>query len=496
MSDNNPLDQLFQDSLGDFISQPQAHVWSKIDQHLDLMSSETSPVDETFEQSLGNYQATVGANVWNKIDQQLNQLENAQRKDKKPFAIWFAAASTAAAILMFLFMQVHQITQNNNNQSAQLPLQVVNQKAQNTRLTTDSNAHNILSTNSKAPFNQQVVETNTRPQQSIALDNQHEDIKRSQNESTASKASAMTKIESYPLASQHDVDQVFNIEKIRLFAPILVNINHSQLLNKLPIYGIQAPNLKPKAHFSLDLYLSPALVASETNDLQNNLDNLNWSGKSFSYGANLKYHYKHFFLQSGIELHHWNRNAEQMQSEILHDTSGGYYSHQINTYYTYDTIGWMDDPVNPGVTVARLSSTIHTDTVQTNWNSVDSLYTSNYLLAYQNKYRYLEIPLMIGYQYDYKKWHFSFAAGASYNFKIYEHSQLLKNDEAITGARHSSVYADAFLNGLASISIGYQITESISLIVQPTFKTNLADLSSSSINIQNYSLRAGFNINI
>ena len=253
--------------------------------------------------------------------------------------------------------------------------------------------------------------------------------------------------------------------------------------------------------FSLDLFAGPEFIKnSHMNKPAEGspvmIDNIAPTISAPSLGANVKFHYNRFFIQSGLTYSSYGeKNSYQTTSE-LHDTSDSHYTYGINTYHTYDTIGWIDDLFQPGVVVPHLSATLHTDTVSSTWNTIDSAYYMYKKDIAKNRYHYIEIPIMIGYQFEYKSWSLSTAGGLSYGFRVAQAGSYISDNQLKSIDNENSPYSNGVINGIVSIGLGYAITDEISLMVQPTYKTNLSELSASSVNYQSISLRLGVNIKL
>jgi hypothetical protein len=125
---------------------------------------------------------------------------------------------------------------------------------------------------------------------------------------------------------------------------------------------------------------------------------------------------------------------------------------------------------------------------------MDSTYYSNVSAKSENRYRYIEIPLMLGYQYGLKNWSFNISAGASYGFKVAEKNTYYDYDNITY--KSNSPYSDSNINGIISLGIAYAIGNKISVVLQPTYKTNLIDITAHSTKYHSFTLRLGVNVKL
>jgi hypothetical protein len=266
------------------------------------------------------------------------------------------------------------------------------------------------------------------------------------------------------------------------------------------IQSIHFKSLNSATSFSLDVYYAPEFIIDNTPVQDVDYPSLSTKKSTnvfsdYSLGMNLKFHYNNIFVQSGFSFGSFIEDINYNILNELHDTSASYYTYEIKTTHTYDTIGWTDDPLQAGVIVPILRSNINTDTLNSTWNKVDSV---SYVLGdkkIENRYKYIEIPLMLGYQHQFGNWKISFGMGAAYGFKVAENgTNTIDNDGFITKITNvKTPYFDNRINGIVSLGLSYSISPQLSLILQPTYRTNLMSANDKSLAYHNFSLRAGLN---
>jgi len=211
-------------------------------------------------------------------------------------------------------------------------------------------------------------------------------------------------------------------------------------------------------------------------------------------GLNIKYHLNNWFIQSGLTYAEYGENRDYTNKIEMHDTSG-YSNQNINEYYSYDSVGFYIDPNNPTVVITLYDAIKHSDTSY-NWVSEDSLYYEHHNIYAQNRFRYIEIPLMFGYEFRFKNLGVELSTGVSFGFRVNSSGKFLdSNNELININQSNSPYSNTMMNYLLSIGVKYHLTNRFSIIAQPTYKTNISSLFSSgtTTSYNNFGLNVGLN---
>jgi len=216
-----------------------------------------------------------------------------------------------------------------------------------------------------------------------------------------------------------------------------------------------------------------------------------------SMGFNLKYHVNNWFVQSGLSYSEYGENKNYIHNIEMHDTTG-YPDQNINEYYSYDSVGFYIDPNNPTVVITLYDAIKHTDTTYT-WISEDSLYYEHQGIYAQNRYRYIEIPVMLGYEFRFKNLGVEVSTGVSFGFRVNSSGKFLDSkNELIDINTENSPYSNSMMNYILIVGVKYHLTNRLSVIAQPIYKTNINSIftSGQSTSYNNFGLNVGLNYTI
>ncbi|RLD67245.1 MAG: hypothetical protein DRI84_02980 [Bacteroidetes bacterium] len=267
--------------------------------------------------------------------------------------------------------------------------------------------------------------------------------------------------------------------------------------------SIPSPSETTGTHFatgwSVDIFGGPAWIMNNEQAISDEGQPISQVGidnniVTPSMGLNLKYHVNNWFIQSGVAYAEYGENKNYNQKIEMHDTSG--YAHQnVDEYYTYDSVGFYIDPNNPGVVITLYDAIKHYDTSY-NWVSEDSIFHENQGIYAQNRFRYIEIPLMLGYEFRFKNLSVEVSTGVSFGFRVNSSGKFLNSkNELIDINQSNSPYSNTMMNYLLSVGLKYHLDNRFSIIAQPIYKTNLNSLfsSESSPSYNHFGLNIGLN---
>ncbi len=524
------FDQQIENSLSDLKGKPSSKVWSNIDAHLESAAAAATAANLSFdsqvEETLDNVQYNTSSNLWTSISNKLDGIEAANEYLSKQIMQLFVITASIAAMLIFITYRYMPGLKNNANNFPFTTTNTINSTKYQALISTSEiktpieSTKKVTKTNLTQTATQQTVveiEPNTTEAKQTTT---HAISAKGNNKKyitgnaksintkteTSSRLSETEEITSNKQEQNNSTNSDFTSAVAEVKRMKLKNPNNNSRLSNSDMGGkLASPShfiqLRAATGFSIDVFGGPEIIANKTmKDASFNkslvLEKVSPYCIDYSFGLNLKFHYNQFFIQSGMAYSNFGEQRTFQLNNELHDTSGGYFSYNINTYYTYDTVAWVDDPLQPGVLVPQLSSVMHTDTTVGAWNSQDSLYFNINKNKSNNRFRYIEIPIMLGYQTEYKKWGFQFAAGISYGFKVAEQGKYIDRGRLNNIYQSSSPYSDFTTNGIASIGLSYALTNRLSILFQPTYKTNLKDLSKLSVSYQSLSLRLGVNVKL
>ena len=207
---------------------------------------------------------------------------------------------------------------------------------------------------------------------------------------------------------------------------------------------------------------------------------------------NLKYHVNNWFIQSGIGYAEYGEDRTYFQKLEMHDTSG-YSKQEVDEYYTYDSTGIYID--TSGVIVITYDAIFHSDTSY-KWVTEDSLYYEHLAIQAQNRYRYIEIPLMVGYEFRFKNLGFQVSTGVSFGMRVNTTGKFLDSQNNLVDITpDNSPYTNMNMNYILSVGLNYHLNRRFSVTVQPVYKTNLNSLFAhgSSPHYNQYGVNMGIN---
>ena len=237
--------------------------------------------------------------------------------------------------------------------------------------------------------------------------------------------------------------------------------------------------------WSIDAFAGPAFIQSNEEIILAEGDMIYQTGidpkiTTPNIGLNVKFHINNWFIQSGVGYAEYGENKNYLQNIEMHDTSG-FAKQKIDDYYTYDTTGWIPDPNNSGVLIPVFDAIHHSDTSYS-WVTEDSLYYEHQSIYAQNRFRYIEIPAMVGYEFRFKNIGLEVATGVSLGFRVNSSGKFLDSDNNLVDINPSnSPYTNTMMNYILTVGVKYHISNRFSVIAQPIYKTNLNSLFESGL---------------
>jgi len=190
----------------------------------------------------------------------------------------------------------------------------------------------------------------------------------------------------------------------------------------------------------------------------------------------LKYKISDFYGKTGFRFSEFGENNIFTISTEMHDTSGGYQSWNLSRYWTYDTIGYYDDPNTPGQVYPVLSPTYHIDTLGAQWNSRDVLYYDKSLVAHKNRYRYIEIPFIVGYQKNFNRMGVFIDAGLGMGFMLNTTGAFVEDGFLQSMNKSSNPYKRFNINYMINLGTNYALNNQWNLFIQASYKSNLTSI--------------------
>lgn len=202
--------------------------------------------------------------------------------------------------------------------------------------------------------------------------------------------------------------------------------------------------------------LSEAGAYEEYLNLRNDSESDAWT---WSAGADIRVHFKNWFIQTGINYSSYKNNKDFNYSYSVYDS--------VNSHFEYDTTWvWVYNPPNLGFPLMTGIDTIWVPVYQ-------DIHVED---QGKNEWSYLEIPVLIGHQFVSGKFGFEVASGVSMGFLTKSKGSLprfpgtegMENLEDLNGVINKTM-----LNWLLQVGISYQLSERWSIIAQPYYKQSL-----------------------
>jgi hypothetical protein len=252
--------------------------------------------------------------------------------------------------------------------------------------------------------------------------------------------------------------------------------------------------------WSIDGFVGPAMILSNENHSPNEGEAIYQAGIepqiiTPNIGLNVKYHINNWFIQSGVGYSEYGENRKFMQDIEMHDTSG-FSKQNIDQYYSYDTTGWVKDPSNSGVLIPVFDAIHHSDTTY-NWVTTDSMYYEHLEIYAQNRFRYIEIPAMVGYEFRFKNFGIELATGVSIGFRVNSSGKFLDSKNKLVDINPSnSPYTNTMMNYILTVGVKYHLSNRFSVIAQPIYKTNLNSIIKSGFGSDVRYTSVGLNVGV
>ena len=302
---------------------------------------------------------------------------------------------------------------------------------------------------------------------------------------------------------------------------------------------------KQKNNLSLSVYSGAMLSINNlltTNG--NSIDYLNRRKKEESFsvkpnvGIDIELKRGHWTLTSGINLHQQGekRNySNQFKRLIPYDSlvvnvnnnstwlvdTAMFYAMQYNNIVTsYDsTVTYYDETSGLFYTAQLPIYTTQTTVVDTNfYYLIDSTYyqaidtiKTNYALQKQmvisnpnqanlkgrNTFNYVEVPVLIGYEWGIKRWRMSLKGGIGFGILTRQQSFYLTTDEAEIAPVSTAVYSKIMYNGIFRVGMHYSFTPQFGIDFVPFTRLNINNMTNKNATFQqkynNVGLQVGMN---
>jgi hypothetical protein len=255
-------------------------------------------------------------------------------------------------------------------------------------------------------------------------------------------------------------------------------------------------------------------------------------------GIDVELKYGHWTLTSGFNFHQQGEKRnynDEFKRTVPYDSlvininnnsawlldSTSFYALQYNSIVTSNdtTITYYDEttglfytaqlPVNITQTTVvdtnfyyHIDSTYHQaiDTTKTNYELKKQIVVKDPNQAHlkgRNTFSYIEVPVLIGYEWGLKRWRLSLKGGLGLGVLTRQQSFYLTADEAEIAPVSTDVYTKIIYNGIFRVGMHYSFTPQFGIDIVPFSRLNFNNMSNKNATFQqkyyNAGLQVGFN---
>ena len=177
------------------------------------------------------------------------------------------------------------------------------------------------------------------------------------------------------------------------------------------------------------------------------------------------------------------------------ETSGLFYTAQLPIYTTQTTV--VDTNF-----YYLIDSTYYQaiDTIKTNYALQKQMVISNpnqANLKGRNTFNYVEVPVLIGYEWGIKRWRMSVKGGIGFGILTRQQSFYLTTDEAEIAPVSTAVYSKIMYNGIFRVGMHYSFTPQFGIDFVPFTRLNINNMTNKNASFQqkynNVGLQVGMN---
>jgi len=207
----------------------------------------------------------------------------------------------------------------------------------------------------------------------------------------------------------------------------------------------ESPVKKSGHYFKLGAFINPEVVFYPSDSVDNS--------RNFNFGLSLSYHKNDFFIRSGLGIS-IARDEGKYQVEYKRLEYLGSYEEVYHVSF---------DSTESGIVPIFYTKTVNV------YDSVEHVAISKT----KNTYTYLQIPLLIGYQFEKKHLTWSFMAGPSVSFLISKNipDPEIPNNVGIIGIdRNIAQRIETNWQMVAGIGLNYRLNHRLEFAVEPTIR--------------------------
>ena len=223
-------------------------------------------------------------------------------------------------------------------------------------------------------------------------------------------------------------------------------------------------NNAPKV-YALSFFVSPNITSSSLSGSNSEYNRFRQDNESpalsWSFGANVQYNFNNWFFEFGLSYSTYRNKRNYNFNYQVIDSAASYYTYDTNWVWIYDPPN-LEYPVMVGI--------------DTNWVSVYDEYQvvdNGY-----NEWKYLDVPILLGYRYNRNLFSLEIATGVSIGVLLSQKVSVPVYPDCYEMIKQNTISDDNQINYRFIIRAGalYQITPDWSIFAQPYFQKSLSPI--------------------
>jgi len=482
MQEKHNIDDLFRNKLSNISEQPSEKVWAKVEQQLRLkkiwklaalllLGISTVAIICTVhlltkETQTSSSNTSLNESNTNTAYNNNNLSQNSHNKEQAHVAINNETVDIEKNIDIKPLKTNKAIAENNSSKTIDLQHNTDSENNRTNNNKTDENKATApvkISHTTEIPFTQKQKEalfeniknneTQIAEKIEAAIDAQKQVTETTDKgvETLADKTIEQNHSDSTTETGEKDMAEIMNSEQ---------DADSTFDISAAPPVATQNKPTKP--NFEVLFYTQPSYVSKSLKGLSaEDAQFKKQNEKNYlfmNYGMEFRCYISNFFLQTGItQMNSGERNNYDYSYLKNIDTSASHYNVTINSY---------PDPQNPGNTIIVFDST---------WvNLADSTF-EEMKLKNLNTLKYLEIPFITGYVFNYEKHQWSVSGGLSFALLSYASMAVINNDthEVLYINHNDKMLRKNIWSYNLGVAYGYSITGNTRIFLQTCYKKNL-----------------------
>ena len=432
-------------------------------------------IDEFFKKQLESFKEETSVNLWRKLSLLLFM---------RKYGIWIVSGVLLSAILFSYLLFTPQVGNVNSSTSVETNV--------NIEIPTNpiDSQHLVLETIGETNFAEKIVESETLVSKEKTGQNEIELKLQESEDSGIIKSNQESNPKDNQLISSSISNSASKLNKeipeisySSEYNPVSISLLALMKVGQFPLESLQPKSIEPyspiqsnyqtafsiedeknrkpsrSSRFAIDIFVNPTYVTQSLSASEEYNEHIQYREDSeepmfaTSLGAEIKYSLKNFFIQSGLNYSEYGQKY-QYNSETYNYENGIV----IDTTWI-----WIVDPPFIEPYPIAIDSTIVIILEQNKTSS-----------SGRNQYNYLEIPLLVGYQLDFKKLNMEISTGISYGFFLSAKGELPdKANSSFSKLSEQSDIIENNVNYLLYLGVNYKLNDKWGLLIKPNYKHNL-----------------------